>query len=311
MLPDPAAPAMQSASKRTRFASLTSLLTYCQYAASKLKKSGSDCQLSVQLQAVGTAVEAALAGALPFVGALVSVAFMRHAYHSVAKWVGIVACQRHEAWLMAHWHQLSQKPDNNASSMLSAGSSTDLASRDDVLSRHSSAALSSTPLLLGMGDSSADTSVKDCKTGRDAVLLVDACHADSQRATSCAIPQAAIQKPSSSLSRGLHRAGGHAELLLAVSASGRSDSAESSASSNEDSQLEAPGFASTRARPLSKAGGPAELLSALSAASSDDSTKEQRPDEDSTHARESLLRRAGGRVELLSAFTAHSLADSA
>ena len=52
----------------------------------------------------------ALDAALPFVGAVITAACTPHAYRKLGQFVSIVACQHHEDWLLAHWHELTGTP---------------------------------------------------------------------------------------------------------------------------------------------------------------------------------------------------------
>ena len=229
------------------------------------------------MQAVSTALEAALSGALPFVGALVSAAFMRHAYHQVCKWVAIVAYQRHEDWLLAHWHQLSRKPGPDGSSLFPAGSSKEQPSRCDELSRRSSPATSTSLIKAASQPSAAPLGRDPSQTN----LLVTPPHAAGCQMGSCPEPQLGAARPVETVqeclslaepqARSLSRAGCQAELVSAVSAVSLADSGSSSGGSSADLQLEAEGSAGLRYQSLSRAGGLAELISAASAVSSADS----------------------------------------
>ena len=275
------------------------------------------------MQAVGTALEAALSGALPFVGALVSAAFLRHAYHSVAQWVAIVAYQRHEDWLMAHWHQLSRKPGPNGSSLFPAGSSKERCSCCDKLGRRSSPA-TSTSLIKAASWASAASLGRDPSQTALAGAPPGAGFRSEPCPQPCPEPQPEAarpgEQPQEALSlaqpraRSLSRAGGQAELPSAVNAVSLADSRGSSGGRSADLQLEAEGSAGLRYQSLSRAGRLAEVLSAASAVSSADSvgspagSRAELPQEPGFLSKP--LRKAGGPAELFSTASAVSLADS-
>ena len=263
------------------------------------------------MQAVSTALEAALSGALPFVGALVSAAFMRHAYHQVSKWVAIMAYQRHEDWLLAHWHQLSRKPGPDGSSLFPAGSSKEQPSRCDELSRRSSPATSTSLIKAASQPSAAPLGRDPSQTN----LLVTPPHAAGCQTGSCPEPQVGAARPVETLqeclslaepqARSLSRAGCQAELVSAVSAVSLADSGSSSGGSSADLQLEAEGSAGLQYQSLSRAGGAVSSADSMGSSAGSRAELQQEP---GFHNKP--LRRAGGPAELFSAASAVSLASS-
>ena len=75
-------------------------------------------------QIAGLAVEAGLEASVPFAGALVSAACMPHAYSCLARYISRIACQRHQAWLLANWQELSKHGPQVISSTMSTGCSS-------------------------------------------------------------------------------------------------------------------------------------------------------------------------------------------